>query len=177
MFGSFVAKLTGKRSPTPVELGRAVAFEVTDLIRRTTLSLQDSKGIIPDEQRARLYFEFAAAHVSIFTATFFGTCRNEEFARETYVVYGGGIALWISENRSFDLDYDDLSARFKARGEEYLPILRRSAGKDYRSFAAAFCINTGQPIENSPEQLLWIESSGAHYHAFLERLWERIGPW
>src|SRR6266496_1478375 len=161
--GSVVRKLIGKRRLTPVQLAKLIGPELLGPLRKATETLPVWNDVLSDAKTGRIYFEIVAAQLFVFTDLFFRSCPHREYSLQAHSWYGSYIAHAMSEEAAFKFDYDQLARRFKARGEEYLPVLRASPEGDYTEFAKIYSRNAGVADGYVADQILWFEESARRY--------------
>jgi hypothetical protein len=175
-FGSLVRKLIGKRRLTPVQLAKLIGPELLDPLRKATETLPVWNDVLGGANTGRIYFEIVAAQLFVFTDLFFRSCPDRDYSLQVYSWYGSYIAHTMSEESAFKFNYDELARRFKARGEEYLPILRKSPEGDYTEFAKLYCSSAGIADSYVDDQILWFEESARGYERMLSSIWDQVDP-
>ncbi|HWQ93038.1 MAG TPA: hypothetical protein VN673_15280 [Clostridia bacterium] len=175
-FGSILKKFIGKQKLTPVQLAELIGPQLHRPMRKAAENIPELGDILGEGNSERIYFELAAADLSIFTALLFKTCPNRDYAREAYSMCGTFVAVHMSEDTVFKFGYDDLARRFKARGTEYLAVLGASPDGDYMEFAKLYSRNARLADSYLAQQLIWIEHSAHRYEEMLATLWDQVEP-
>jgi hypothetical protein len=176
IIGSLVRKLIGKRRLTPIQLAKLIGPELLGPLRKATETLPVWNDMLGDTKTRCIYFEIVAAQLFVFTDLFFKSCPHQGYSLQAYSWYGSYIAHTMSEEPAFKFDYDELERRFKARGEEYLPVLRKSPEGDYTEFAKLYCSNAGMADNHAADQVLWFRESARSYKKMLVSLWNQVDP-